>query len=1110
MNINDNKPKVLKWYLNRSLLIIRLTTVLFLGSMFQVSGSTMAHKINHATNKVSPNFLFPKRMAKVFDSIDVKGRVIDENNTPLVGALVKVKGTKQATSTNTNGEFVLKNLDQDVTLIISFLGYKTREVNAGRIFGSIKLTPNIDNLKEVEVVSTGYQTLVKERATGSFVLIDSALLSRKVSTNILERLDGVTSGLIFNKNKVGNTPEISIRGRSTISSNTTPLIILDNFPFDGDISNINPQDVKSISILKDGAAASIWGSRAGNGVIVITTYKGNFNQKPIVSLTTNLTIGNKPDLYYKEQLTNNDLISVEQFLFEKGAYDNIINNGYGSLPPAVEIMLLRRKGTIVTDQARDAMLSVLAEHDNRTDLDKYIYRKSVNQQYQFKVGGGGQNNKYYISLGYDNNLANTVTNSDNRLTLNANNTLSVFQNKLEFYTGVLFSSSRTNQNGINYQPKYPYEKIADENGNALVVTDGTLGLTYIDTVGKNKLLDWHYRPLDEIQNGYTTRNIELTDYRLNLGANYKLVSGLKLLINYSYDKSFSESVNQNTIDSYYTRNQINRISQISSAGVVINPIPIGDIVTKTTNSFYSHYGRAQVIFDNTIADKHEINAIAGIEGKDFQSSYGTLGLYGYNKETETNQNSTINPTANFPLIYGFETTRISLGILNNGSIDRYRSYYFNGSYAYDKRYVFSASARKDESNLFGVKSNQKGVPLWSVGLSWNVSNEKFYGSTAMPYLRVRATYGLNGNVNKSISAYLTALSSNSINGWSQRFITIQNPPNPSLRWEKVKNINFSIDFATKDNILSGSLDFWSKEGIDLIGTSPIAPQTGVSVFTGNTANMRGQGFDFSLTSKNVNYKNFKWQTTLLLNYNTDKITSFKVKPVNNVGIVSSNYTLPLENYSYYSLFSFPWRGLDNQGNPQSILNGTASQDYSEITNSFNLSDLEYSGTLVPKIHGNLMNTVHYKSFEFSVNVLFRLNYVFRRTSLNNGALYSTNISENRFQQADYPLRWQNPGDELVTNVPALIYPFNSLRQIIYDGSSILVEKGDHIRLQDIRLNYDLSKKKQKHLFLSNLNIYAYAANLGIIWKASKYKIDPDYTSGIPVPNTFSIGFKADF
>lgn len=1053
---------------------------------------------------------FIDNIIDVFTNIDVHGRVVDENGNGLSGAVIRLKdGNKKAVS-DANGYFNLNAVDENAVLTISYLGFQVQEVKVRKDVGEIRMQEISGQLNEVGVVSTGYQNIPKERATGSFVLVDSALLNRKVSTNILDRLDGVTSGLIFNKNRIGNTPEYSVRGRSTINSNTNPLIILDNFPYDGDISNINPQDIKSITVLKDGAAASIWGSRAGNGVIVLTTYKGNYNQKPLISFNSNVTIGDKPDVYYKEQLTNSQYIGVEQFLFDKGAYNNTINNGYGALSPAVEIMLLNRKG-IISNQQKSTMLDSIAQHDNRTDLNKYYYRKSITQQYQINVNGGGQNNKYYISLGYDKNNPNTIINNNDRITLNAKNTLSLLNNKLEVLTGILLSSSNTKTTGPVYQPGYPYESIADKNGNPIAITDGTLRIAYVDTVGKGKLLDWHYRPLDEINNGYTSSTSRLTDYRVDLGLNYKLIPTLSVSVNYTYDKGIIESSNNNNINSYYTRNQINTFSQISpTTGLVTYPIPLGDILSNSNSSYYSNYGRGQLNYNNTFARKHSLNVIAGFEVKDYRSTSLAYSLYGYNTETATNLNSNINSTQFYPYIYGFNSSKIYTNINNIGSVDRYRSYYINGSYAYDKKYVLSFSARKDESNLFGVKPNQKGVPLWSTGLSWHLSDEKFYKIDFLNYLTLRATYGYNGNVNKTISAYLTGMTTSFGNQWGQQYVNIQNPPNPSLEWEKVKNLNFAVDFGSKNNILTGSIEYWMKTGLNLIGTSPIAGQTGITTFTGNNASMQGKGFDIVLNSKLFQQKKIKWYTTLLFNTNVDKITEFNVKPTINANIVTSNYNTPLVGYSYYSLFSYKWMGLNNLGNPQSVLNGVTSTNYSGITRSTNYSELIYSGTLSPKYFGNLINIISYKSFELSLNISYKLGYVFRRTSLNGPQLYQSLRGAISYQQPDYNLRWQKPGDEQTTNVPSLIYPTNPTRESVYTNSSILVEKGDHIRLQDVKLNYILSKSKSTWLPFSHVSIYSYVSNLGVIWKASKYKIDPDYPTGIPLPTTLAIGLKADF
>src|SRR5690606_28060105 len=231
--------------------------------------------------------------------------------------------------------------------------------------------------------------------------------------NILDRLDGVTSGRIFNTNnnrQLGQS-DTQIRGRATPFANSDPLIIRDNFPYEGEISNISPNDIENITMLKDAAAASAWGARAGNGVIVITTKGGRIGNKTKVEINTNLTISEKPDLYYTPQLSAAEYIEVEQFLFNQGLYNVAINNGFTPLSPAVEVFAKARSGLI---GSADSLSSIrqLATYDSRAELLRHYYRTGVNQQYQASLSGGEGNHSYFFSAGYDKNLESNVTNKN--------------------------------------------------------------------------------------------------------------------------------------------------------------------------------------------------------------------------------------------------------------------------------------------------------------------------------------------------------------------------------------------------------------------------------------------------------------------------------------------------------------------------------------------------------------------------------------------------------------------------------------------------------------------------------------------------------------------------
>jgi len=1062
-----------------------------------LNGQGLTYTISEKTIIVTVKELsFAEKLVKLFSSIEVSGSVRGEDNLPLSGAMVNVKGRKKYTYTDSNGEFKLESIQPDAVLIISCLGFQPKVIKANEDLKDLKLTMISGELREVEIVSNGYQSLPKERATGSFVQIDKDLIDRSVTTTILNRLDGVSSGLIFTSpvtQQIGQGA-IEIHGRSTLFGNANPLIVLDNFPYDGDLNNINPNDVESITILKDAAAASAWGARSGNGVIVITTKKGALNSAPRIGFNASVSIGNKPDLYYSPQLSSSEYIDVQQFLYNKGAYTTAINDGYSALPPAVEIF------RNPSDPNYQSKLNALRNYDVRDQLSKYFYRSSINQQYQANVSGGGHHQKYYVSAGYDRNLASEVGNSYNRINLGVSNTYYFLKNKLELTSGLMYSGSRT-KNGTGYIYNNPYDQFADLNGNTLPVAN-VLRLSYAQTAGNGKLLDWFYRPLEELRNRYNTADASLTDYRINLSLNYKIVKGLRASVLYNYGKGKSNSDVLHELESFYTRNLINTYTQIDTAtGTVMYPLPIGDIYVRQESNIQSQNGRFQLNYDRAWG-KHALNLLAGSEIREFRVDEAHNQLYGYNRITGNDQNAAVNFKEEYPYFYGAGSSIIDPNRGPIGTVDRFFSYYFNGAYSYAEKYIASFSVREDESNLFGVTTNQKGIPLWSAGFAWAINKESFYHSAWLPELKLRATYGFTGNVDNTLSAYLTTQSNEEfINSYGTRYSVITNPPNPSLRWEKVENINLGIDFSSKNNRLSGSIELWEKKAMDLIGNSPIAPQTGVSLFKGNSANTLTKGMDIQLNHINLRGA-LKWATILLYNYINSKVTAYKISNGKNYNVVSANYSNPISGFPYYSVFSFKYAGLNKTGDPQGYLNGLVSTDYGAISNSKNRNELIYNGSATPTSFGNLINTIDYKNFSLSFNISYRLGYYFRRNSLNNIALY-----RGTYTFADYENRWQNPGDEDRTIVPALTYPANGDRTNLYLYSNVLVEKADNIRLKDIRLSYTFPKRPL--IPFKNLNLFTYVTNVGILWRANSYHIDPDYPTGIPLVRTIAFGLKSD-
>ena len=1053
--------------------------------------------------------------------IIITGKVLDEKGNTLAGVNVKVKTTDTKSVTNEQGIFNIEVLEIGSILQFSFVGYQSLEhkvIDENPI--SITLIEEAGQLKEVGILSTGYQQLPKERATGSFVQIDNKLLNRKVSTNILERLDGISPGVFFNgttSNRIATTVNnrnagITVRGQNSFSTNTAqPLIVVDNFPYEGEINNINPNDIENITVLKDAAAASIWGARSGNGVIVITTKKGAKNQKIKVEFNSNVTIVNKPDLSYSPDFLNaGSYIEVEKILFDAGFFNSDISNKTArpTVSPGIELFAQLRSAKTKADSSKIlGDIESLKSNDVRQDYEKYIYRKAINQQYSLGVRGGGNDLAYSLSFGYDKNLNTLIENSFNRITINSTNTYTPIKN-LDITASINYSQNNTIENndfgykqysGVapsKYNYIYPYARLVDDFGQPLSIDNG-IRASYLDEMETKGFLDWHYRPLNDIRNNdYST---SISDLLFRLSAKYKILPQLNAEVLYQNEKQIIDRVDFKSLNAYYTRNLINKFSSLDPVtGKVTYVLPLGGIRNQGKYDWKAYNVRGQLNYDQEF-DKNEISGIAGIELRELANEGFTRLSYGYDDQFGTSV-SALDYLTNYP-VNPSGTARIpSLPSDISGFTNRYLSYFANAAYTYDKRYTLTLSGRKDGANIFGVNTNDRITPLWSTGIGWNISKESFYESMLVPFLRLRASYGFNGNVNRNGTAFLTGnYSVDPITG--AKIITGATAPNPELRWEKIKNINIGIDFRSKDNIITGSIEGFYKKGFDLFQATALAPQTGFTSYTANAANSRSEGFDINIQSQNLNGK-IGWNSSLLLSTLWDKVVKYD-PPINANTIANYGFVV---GYPMYSVFSYKWAGLNSEnGNPLGYLNGKVSEDYGAIRNNYNPDSLVYNGSARPAIFGALRNDFTYKGFSLSINITYKLGYVFRRNSV---SLNYRDILTTR-QNMDYNKRWQKPGDELVTIVPSLVYPNNSDRNNFYQYSDVLIEKGDHIRLQDIRLAYLFPRLSLLTTAIKQLQVYAYGNNVGILWRKNKSGLDPD-ANLYPNPFSFSIGLSANF
>jgi TonB-linked SusC/RagA family outer membrane protein len=1047
----------------------------------------------------------------------ISGRIIAEKaQESSIHILVRAAKSKRAVTTETDGTFHILIVNIPDTLIISHIGYETKRIPITDTTRTLNLflKLKVEQLEEV-FINTGYQTAKPNEINGSVVSISNKVLNEQAGTNILQRLNGVTSGLAFSTGKSNgnpqNTSNITIRGLSTINGPLDPLIVLDNFIYEGDIKNINPNDVENITVLKDAAAASIWGARAGNGVIVITTKKGKFNQPLQIGFNANVIIAAKPDLYALSKMSSADYIDAEQLLFNKGYFDTQISSTpYAALTPAVDLFLKRRQG-LISKADSASQINAFKATDSRDEYSKYFYKQAVTQQYALNLRGGGTNNNYNFSAAYDHN-SDELYNKYQKINLRADNTFRPIE-KLTLNVGLYFTSSeaesgRPAYNTIQVNGRQPnYLKFADANGNPLSIATAYRE-AYTDTAGNGKLLNWKYYPLDDYK--HNTSTVKQQEIFANAGLNYKLTSYLNGDFKYQYQKQTSNAENLSDLDSYNARNIINSFSQLNrTTGIVKYIVPLGGIRTLNNSNVESQTARGQLNF-NKSWNEQDVSIIAGAETRQVKNYSNGNTLYGYYADPLTSA------TVDMFNIYPNFITGNSATISNNASlsniVDRFVSTYANGSFMFKKRYIFSASARQDGSNIFGANTNDKWKPLWSAGIGWDISKESFYKINWMPFFKLTATYGYSGNVDLSRSALPVAVygTNASTNFKIARISTINNP---ELRWEQSGQLNLRAEFALSNQVITGSIDYYRKKGTDLYGDTPYDYTTWgrSATITKNVASMIGDGVDVILQSKNIN-RVFKWNTNLLFNYNTSKTTAYYSTGANNVfSLLGGGSSInPVVGKPLYAVVAYKWGGLSNTGNPQGYVNGVLSTDYTAINKEASTKGIDgnivYKGAASPTYFGSLINSFTWKQFSATVNVGYKFGYYLFKPTISYQALI-----ENGIGHGDYEKRWQKPGDENTTNIPSFVYPNISGRDAFFASSEANVIKGDHIRLNYVNVSYDIyNKQGQTKMPFGHIQLYVNAANLGILWRANKDHIDPDNVATIPIPKMIAIGLRSNF
>ncbi|ANI88027.1 hypothetical protein A9P82_01035 [Arachidicoccus ginsenosidimutans] len=1083
---------------------------------------------------------------------DIRIHVTDSIGKPLEGATVSVAGTPGVGQTDQNGDITLIDVPPASSIIISYVGYNSVVIKVGKQKNiSIQLHLKTENLADVTSFSNGYQQISKERATGSYTSISAAELSKIPIPNVLQRIEGLVPGVKVDvmagdrsfdyantqlaisggTRTVGtNDYNVTIRGTSTLQGEKFPLVVVDGVISDLDISSFNPDDIENITFLKDAAASSIYGIRAANGVIVITTKKGRATE-PKISFNTSINFAGKPDVSYLRMMNSAQELDYEKELVDRGFimsynFDPSMYS-YSYYPHQGAVLAYQLKNGAITQSAYDAAVDSMSKLSNLSQISKYLLQPASSQSYNLSVNGGTKSSTYYYSASYSKELPNEKRTSGQRLTLTMNNSWTLFKiaTLSTNIKGIFFNYKN---DGISYQTLFrpgsnvllPYEMLADANGNGIGYYRTNPDYAASLLASSSNYKDWRYNYLDELNNN---NNIQKDNsYTANVQLEVPVFNGLKASALYSNERTFSNSRVYYDPQTYYFRNMINTMynpsTDVQYAGQQFY-ISSGGIYSLTNTTVNNYVARGQLSYNRMFKEKHEVNAIGGIEFRQTQEGQGSYTLYGYNTQTGISTAMNYGSGAYVNAI-GYSSS-IAGAPSQYDKRRRYLSYFGNASYTYDSKYTLSGSVRYDDYNNFGLDRKYRATPLWSSGLKWDIYKEGFMKSVKwVDALSLRATYGVEGNISTTIYpfTYISAASNDGTTGLPAS--GVYSLADPELKWEKTSVTNIGLDFSLFNRVLSGNVDVYVKRGRDLLYSFPInaayAGTIGSYYLTRNASSMNGHGVDASLRANIVRRKDWDWSTGLVFSYNTNKIID---KNFDTSAITSSykSYTpTQISNVNGFpsnELFVFRNAGLDSMG---STLVYDAAGDKIAYNGNVYFKDLKAAGRKNAPYFGSWNTTLRYKNFSLYVLATYQFGGVFLRPTINNyiTSYYSLNYDVN----ADIAKRWKQSGDENKTNVPGLNGTATqvnySLIRYMYSDANVL--SSDYIRLREISLSYSLPSSILPKNIVKGISISATVRNLGMIWKANDQGYDPDFPSSpgysysLPPAKSYTFSLNANF
>jgi len=1060
--------------------------------------------------------------------------VNDSLGKPLSGASISVLNRRTAGITDAKGMLRLSLAEGDV-LYISYVGYEAKRVVVGSSILSSKsltvsLKPAVTTLSNVEVtINTGYQRIRPEQSTGAVSQITTKEYESRVSTNFLDGLVNRMPGLMINNDvnfkstaqndgTQSSRPLFNIRGISTMSANQSPLIVVDGYPTELTLNMIDPNEIKSVTILKDAAAATIYGVRASNGVIVIERKQAVVGRP---RFAFRATTGITPKENYSRYRWDDNASSILTNYYKNLNLSSVDASSWGQSSTGTGgtvgrnrvwyIMAQERAKIITPDQAAKAYAE-LENYDNMDEYSRLFERSTIRQTYNMNVSGGSGNAQYYITANHSRNRQSLINNDDNRTLLSARSTLKLSQRlSLELTTDYLEEVNNASPS-VGIASFAPYERFRDVNGKPNFIWNGSISPYYNNVLISQGLYDQLYYPLTDMNE--ISAKTKTTNNKITANFTYNIVKGLDLTFGGIYETSRTDWRSLSSENSSVARKNVNAYVTVNPDGTLKFNVPKGGYLRQEAANTSSYTGRAQLNYNKRFGSDHSINVILGGEIRNLIDKSNMATYFGYNDETLLQSpvdlasiitSAIKNP---FNLSSPFTGQNQFDGMFNQQyTEDRFLSGYTNISYSYKSKYTLNGSVRIDQSNLFGTNPKYKYKPLWSLGAAWNIHREEFMHDVDwIRILKLRAAYGFNGNVAKmSLPQVIAQAQVNPNISPTTASLVLLSYANSSLRWEQTNSLNIGVDYEIFRGI-SGTVDYYYKKSTDLLGNAYIDPTIGASPTLINRATINNKGIEIGFHADWISTKKFNWNTGIVVGHNTSKVLDVLQKGDYNP------QTLDLlgfvKGYPVGAMFSYRYAGLDSTGHPM-ISNGRGKLYHTDVSSSSSPTAIAmksdtsgltiYSGSSIPTVNAGISNRIDVGSFYFFCMINYYGGFKVR--------VPRPNPAANR------PLEgagtyWKVKGDEKNTDVMALkgYGPGNAFAP--YNYADKYVVNGDYITLGDLTVSYSLDNFAfVKKAGISHLEVKAQASNL-VTFGLNKYNYSMatrGYEKGYLTPTyTFAI------